>query len=944
MKNRTKLVAVLLASAGTIGLAQAQTADAQRTSGVQLADASTQMAAPEILSVAATDPQSGGNAGGTATGNVGTIDVQGAGTTLGSGYIVPEDGPKERSTVTQQGIANMIPTANPYQMISILPGVNQFQDDPLGLSGGTIRVRGLTAAEMGFTINGAPINDSGNFAVYPNEHIDAPHVGASGGNIGVVTRAPLDNFNVRAEESAGEDSLLREFIALDTGWIGDFKGFGSVSFTDADKWRGDGTDRRWHSDGNLLWQFLPHSSIGLIWSYNDGQNDSYRSYGGAYFYYPGDYEVGTYKNTALQTFNEIGRNADYDTFWGSSAAYPINLYGPYSSSATCTPPAGATPTQIAAAKSPDCLVSNPNFPATQTTNVTNYWKLNINPFKNALVTLPVHVELTDDLRWDTNGYVWYGNGGSGFGALEQEGYSVVDGYLVGTAYGNAAGSQNEILLYEYQHTLTWRPGFTSKLIYDYSNVTFMAGVWYEHAEQKQNEPFSIVNADGSPCASAVNSVSSCSLYGTSYGATAAAPVQGYSDKVDSVGQSAYFEVTGRFMDDALKINFGMSLRNIHRSDITNEPVCFDQPNRTTYYTSGGHTASCASVATSSTFTTSSAFQYFNGPAFVAQYGTTTGDQMAYAAMRQYAANPHVSYTRTLPELNMTYDIDPFQQIYAGVSTGFRTPSTNNLWQDNSAGTVLETTDIKPEFNTTWETGYRYHGDFITASATAFLHDITNYQATIQIDPTDDINTNIGGVKIYGIDAEAGTTPWHGFTFYWSGELMKSSLDSDIQAGACGTNSITCTGAANGTPVYVPTKGKQLVDTPEWSTAVNIGYEQDGFFGSITPHCYGQRATALVNDEFVPANCTVDASAGYHFNEGWGILKNATLQIFAYNLFDSSYLGQITTTGDTNAKTVTNAYTVAGAATIPEGSSSTTNYAAKPGSPLFVGVRLNANLN
>ncbi|HTW34049.1 MAG TPA: TonB-dependent receptor [Rhizomicrobium sp.] len=946
MRNRTKLVALLLASASTIGIAQ--TANAQSNSvNLQLASASTQMATPEFVSVTAADSQSGGDAGGTATGNVGTIDVQGAGTTLGNGYIVPEDGPKERSTVTHQGIENMIPTANPYQIISILPGVNQFQDDPLGLSGGTIRVRGLTAAEMGFTVNGAPINDSGNFAVYPNElidaenveqmwvtqgstDIDAPHVGASGGNIGVVTRAPLDYFNVRAEETAGQDSLLREFVSLDTGWVGDFKGFGSVSFTDADKWRGDGSDRRWHSDGSLLYQFLPHSSIGLIWAYNNGLNDEYRSYGGAYEYYPGDYEVGSSGHTALQTFEEIGRKADYDTFWGSGANYPINLYGPYEKT---TPTCNTGPTS----NTPICLVANPDFPQTQTTNVTNYWKLNLNPFKNALVTAPLHVQLTDDLRWETNGYVWYGDGGAGFGTTEQEGYSIVDGWTVGTAYGNAPGSQNEILLYEYEHTLTWRPGVTSKLVYDYDNFTFMGGIWYEHASQKQNEPFSIVNADGSPCNNAPNTISSCNLIGTS--AYGTGPVEGYNDKVDSVGQAAYIESTGRFMDDALKITFGLSLRNIDRSDHTYQPVCADSPSLAYQpgYTSGA-THTCAAVATTAAFLDSSAYNFFGGP--------TIGAAAAYAAMQRYAVNPHVSYTRMLPELNLTYDLDPFQQIFADVATGYRTPSTNNLWTFNSAGTVMESTDVKPEFDTTWESGYRYHGDFLTASLNAYLQDITNYQATVYIDEYDDVSTNIGGVKIFGLDGEVGTKPWHGFTFYGSGELQKSELGSDIEGGYCGQSGVSCPGGAAGAIVYVPTKGKQLVDTPDWIVSASVGYSQDGFFGAVTPHCYGQRATALANDEFVPANCVVDATVGYRFADGWGVLRNATLQLFALNLFDSSYLGQITTTGDTNAKTINNAY-VGGTgtpATITGGDSSTTNYAAKPGSPLYIGVRLNANLN
>src|SRR5271154_1323778 len=149
MKYQTKLAALLLASASTLSVAYAQS--------VQVASASAQPSSEEIVRVTA-DDQTGGASGGSATSNVGTIDVQGAGTALGSGYIVPEDGPKGRSTVTHQGIENLLPSANPFQMISILPGVNQFQDDAVGISGGTIRVRGLVAAQMGFTINGAPVN------------------------------------------------------------------------------------------------------------------------------------------------------------------------------------------------------------------------------------------------------------------------------------------------------------------------------------------------------------------------------------------------------------------------------------------------------------------------------------------------------------------------------------------------------------------------------------------------------------------------------------------------------------------------------------------------------------------------------------------------------------------------------------------------------------------
>jgi iron complex outermembrane recepter protein len=922
MKYLSTLSTFLLASACVMAITPASAQDAS-SANVKVADASTQSSssAPEIINIAPQDQQ-GGSGGGS---NVGTIDVQGAGTTLGNGYIVPEDGPKERSTVTHQGIENLLPTSNPYQIISMLPGVSQFQDDALGISGGTIRVRGLTAAEMGFTVNGAPINDSGNFAVYPNElidaenvaqmwvsqgstDIDAPHVGASGGNIGVVTRAPMDTFNVRYGELVGQDAALREFLSVDSGWIGNFKGFFSVSEIGADKWRGDGRDNRWHSDGNLLYQFLPHSSIGLIWSFNDGINHTYRAYAES-----GSYDVEISGQSALQTFDEIGGKADYDTFWGGPND-PINLYGPYASH----------PGNCATFASPLCTVTNPNFPQLGTTNVSNDYKLDLNVFKNALVTLPIHVQLTDDLRWETNGYVWYGDGGTGFGEITEQGYNYIDGYIPGAAYvaqGNTNGvaNQNEILTYEFEHTLTTRPGFTSKMIWDIYNTTIMGGIWYEHASQKQNEPVTLVNPDGTPCNNDPTDAGSCSLIGTS--ALGTGPIEGYADKVDSVGQSAYFEVTNRFLDDALKVTFGLSLRNIQRSDHTYEPVCFDSPNLSYQLETNGSHVSCASIATSSTFLNSAAYQYFGGP--------TIGAAAAYAAMQQYAANPHIGYTRMLPELNFTFDLDTFQQIYAGVSTGFRTPSTNNLWQDNSAGTILETTNIKPEYDTTWEAGYRYHGDFVTASTTAYLQDITNYLAEAQVDEEDYITSNIGGVKIYGVDGELGTAPWHGFTFYGSATLQNSALQSNVAAYNSGANVI-----------YVYSKGKQLVDTPNWIANVSVGYEQDGFFASVTPHCYGQRATALLNDEFVPSNCTVDASVGYHFNEQWGYLSDATLRLYAKNLFDSSYLGEITTTAQSNAHATTGySPTLAGALPVPAQS-----YSAYPGAPLFIGAELHVNLN
>jgi iron complex outermembrane receptor protein len=166
--------------------------------------------------------------------DVGQINVQGLVGGTDSGLIIQEESGKARSAVNRAYLDKLNPSTNAFQVIELLPGVNTYSSDATGLFGGGIRVRGFAGDQIGLTINGAPVNDSGNFAVYPQEYTDsenlcevfvtqgsadtdAPHVGASGGNIGMVTCAPKDKFGMRAAVSAGQLKYQRTFVRLDTG-------------------------------------------------------------------------------------------------------------------------------------------------------------------------------------------------------------------------------------------------------------------------------------------------------------------------------------------------------------------------------------------------------------------------------------------------------------------------------------------------------------------------------------------------------------------------------------------------------------------------------------------------------------------------------------------------------------------------------------------------------
>src|SRR5258708_9156050 len=186
---------------------------------------------------------------------LGTISITGEGDKLGTGQMIQEEAPKARSTTTRAALDKMRSTANPYQGLALLPGVNTFSFDATGLFGGGMRVRGFNSDQMGFTVDGAPVNDSGSFSVFPQEYTDAenlcelfvtqgtpdadaPHVGASGGNMGLVTCDPKSVAGGKATQTFGQLHLSKTFARPDTGKIDIGEGwmsFISASHAEVDK-------------------------------------------------------------------------------------------------------------------------------------------------------------------------------------------------------------------------------------------------------------------------------------------------------------------------------------------------------------------------------------------------------------------------------------------------------------------------------------------------------------------------------------------------------------------------------------------------------------------------------------------------------------------------------------------------------------------------------------
>ncbi|MFN3472400.1 MAG: TonB-dependent receptor plug domain-containing protein, partial [Aquificaceae bacterium] len=148
--------------------------------------------------------------------------------------------------------------SNVFKAIELTPSLNVQTDDAYGLGGGSIRLRGFDGTQIGTSIDNMPLNDSGNFALYPHEYADvenletitiergavskkSPFYTEVGGAIRIRTRPPANKFGVVIFPRYGTENFKKLFFRVDTGRLPlDLKAFASYSHSEADKWKGPG--------------------------------------------------------------------------------------------------------------------------------------------------------------------------------------------------------------------------------------------------------------------------------------------------------------------------------------------------------------------------------------------------------------------------------------------------------------------------------------------------------------------------------------------------------------------------------------------------------------------------------------------------------------------------------------------------------------------------------
>ena len=230
--------------------------------------------------------------------DVGEINVKGQ--SLGGGLMVQEDSGKARSTLTKEAMEKAPGASNAIDMLKYTPGMNVNSNDASGLSGIDYTMRGMNSDQIGLSMDGIPINDSGNYAVYPNllgdaenleqifvtqgsSEADGPHIGSSGGNIGLVTKRPSKEFGGFVKQTLGSHNLSKTFARLETGEYNGFSNWLSYSHTEAKKWRGEGRNYSDKFEMNSLYEDGNGNSSNLIMKYNRQDNSNYNTLSKAQF-------------------------------------------------------------------------------------------------------------------------------------------------------------------------------------------------------------------------------------------------------------------------------------------------------------------------------------------------------------------------------------------------------------------------------------------------------------------------------------------------------------------------------------------------------------------------------------------------------------------------------------------------------------------------------------
>lgn len=788
----------------------------------------------------------------TGTQEVEKVTVTGQRTGTG-GLIVKEKATKTRSTVDQTYLNTQASGQTIFQSLNLVPGLNFTNSDAYGSSGGNVRLRGFDGNRISLTTDGIPLNDTGNYAIFTNQQVDAeviqratvstgstdvdsPTASATGGTINVVTRKPKEETAADISLGLGSENYYRAFVALDTGETRDgLSAFLTYSTQSYDKFKGPGQLEKDQVNVRVLQEIGSESSISLIGHYNQNRNAFYRTGTNAQFL----------ANPNFDNFASCTRDAANGTLGVNGLTDNIQ----------------DDAITVAANPGGNENILNPG-------SCTNYFGLRINPSNTGNLRAQMNFQLGGGLRltidpsWQ---YVKANGGGttvvgendprvvgaSGLAGFDLNG----DGDILDIDTNTADNTGMGIRLYTPNNTNTSRFGVNTSLIYDLNDENRVRVSYTgDFGRHRQTGAFSRLAPDGNPL----------DVFGGLDGDKVATADGSFLRGRDRLSKANLNQVavsyTGRFFEETLRVDLGVRA-----------PFFKRELNQFCYSQNGSSNVWCSTAPE---------------VALLANGNVTLTGRGALEYIRPFSTD--VKYDAVLPNVGVSYEFLENTSVYGSYAESLSAPRTDSLYtvRRNPVTFAIEISNAEPERTKAYDLGLRYQGDELTVSGAVWMN---KYDNRI-VNAFDDIlgifvDRNVGAVDLQGVDLELGYRPTDAFTAYVSASFVESELKNDVQLGATS---------------FLPTKGKALVETPDKTFSARMQYAIiPELVVGLQAKYVGQRWATDVNDERAAAYSTADMDVRFDLGKwGW---EGASFQFNAINLFDKRYYGNIGT--QTNALSI-----------------------------------------
>jgi iron complex outermembrane receptor protein len=753
------------------------------------------------------------------------------------GVMSAEHLPRARATVTEEYIGTQGAGQTILNTINLVPGVSFTNTDAFGSSGGAINMRGFDGARISLTVDGIPLNDTGNYAIYSNQQldpeliqranvnlgttdVDSPTAAATGGTVNYITRIPDEEAGVMGSFSVGSENFQRSFVMLESGDIGPFgtRAFGSWSFTEYDQWIGPGALQKTQFNGGIYQPLGENGDFVRVTAhYNENRNNFYSRYNQA-------------------TFN--------------SGVLPVNYTTGCAPGASSPGVARNDGTIVVGFSTDGC--SGPSF--------TGYYNHSINPSDTGNIRAAGRFSLTDALTLTVDPSFQYvrANGGGTSVISETARILVEDSLVAGVDLNHDGDTLDSVRLYAPSNTNTYRYALTTSLLWDINDTQRVRfGYTWDRGNHHQTGEYGYLRANGDP----ESVFGGRSGYGNAIFNGDGQQFQKRDRTSIALLNQLSAEYQGDFLNDMLTVIVGVRAPTFEREL---DQRCFSlKGNSSSAQYCSTQTPDTPAVGEPNLGLLSGGFVWFDndGDGRI-DTGNSDADPLRRQSTEIYAPpfRGEVEYDDILPNVGVTFRPAAGHQIFFSYAEGISAPRTDDLY---SGITVAQLGDVQPETTSAYDLGYRFQSSDVLASATVWFNQFENRIERSQdpIDPTLFYSRNVGAVDLWGIELAAG----------WNV-----------------TDDLFIYGAASWTDSELANGGFAVVDTPEYTLTARAEYEIWRFtLGAQAKHT-GDRYANDANTEVAPAYTTVDLDGRFDIM-GDG---RTFLQLNVINLFDEEYLGQM----------------------------------------------------